>query len=239
LIKLGRNKTLEERKERLIDTLIDNKILKDKRLIKAFLDIPLEQFIPEKLWNSTNFIVAKPYEDAPNLFYYNEDNPKIYRTISAPQMITIMLQGLNLKESDNLLILGAKSGYISALAHQLAPKGKILILEANSDIAKLTSENLKKQKLRKRVSVIVKNPLKGAPDLGPWQKILVTGAIEHREINPLLNQLDEEGGVLSAPIGPSKLHIDIQDYTQILRQGEDFTEEKQLKVRFSPLLTID
>lgn len=236
---MGRNKTLEERKERLIDTLIDNKILKDKRLIKAFLDIPLEQFIPEKLWNSTNFIVAKPYEDAPNLFYYNEDNPKIYRTISAPQMITIMLQGLNLKESDNLLILGAKSGYISALAHQLAPKGKILILEANSDIAKLTSENLKKQKLRKRVSVIVKNPLKGAPDLGPWQKILVTGAIEHREINPLLNQLDEEGGVLSAPIGPSKLHIDIQDYTQILRQGEDFTEEKQLKVRFSPLLTID
>lgn len=229
---MGRNETLKERKEQLIDTLTNNKILKDKRLIKAFLDIPLEQFIPEKFWNS-----ARLYEDAPNLFYYDEDNPKIYRTITAPHMITIMLQGLNLKESDNLLILGAKSGYISALAHQLAPKGKIIILEANSDIAKLTSENLKKQKLRKRVSVIVKNPLKGVPDLGPWQKILVTGAIEQRKINPLLNQLDEEGGVLSAPIGPSKSPMDHQDYTQILRQGEDFTEEKQLKVRFSPLLT--
>ena len=68
------------------------------------------------------------------MFYFlNEDN---YRTISAPHMISIMLQGLALEPKDDLLILGAKSGYIAALAHKLAPNGKILILEANSDIAK-------------------------------------------------------------------------------------------------------
>ena len=147
LIKLDRNETLEERKEQLLDTLIDTKILKDKRLIKAFRDIPLEQFIPEKFLNNANYFGPKPYEDKPNLFYYDENNPRNYRTISAPYMITIMLQGLDLKENDNLLILGAKSGYISALAHQLAPKGEIIILEANSEIAKLTSKNLKKQKM--------------------------------------------------------------------------------------------
>ncbi|MHA2038959.1 MAG: hypothetical protein ACW98X_21200 [Promethearchaeota archaeon] len=219
---------LKAKKKRLLDDLIYKEILKDKRLIKAFVDIPLEHFIPEKFKN-----LSKPYDDIPNLFYYDENNPKSYRTISAPHMITHMLQGLNLEENDDLLILGAKSGYIAALAHQLAPKGEIIILEANPDIAKLTSENLKKLKLDNRVTVIIKNPLKGAPDLCPWQKILVTGAIEQQKIYPLLNQLDKESGVLFAPIG-SEI---VQEYTQILRQGEEFFGKKQLPVRFSPLIT--
>jgi len=233
---LDRNDRLKNRlkvkKKHLLDTLIYNEILKDKRLIKAFIDVPLEHFIPEEYLN-----VVKLYEDVPNLFYLDESNPRSYRTISAPHMITIMLQGLNLEESDDLLILGAKSGYIAALAHKLAPKGEIIILEANSDIAKLTTENLKKLKLDNNVTIIMKNPLNGAPDLCPWQKILVTGAIEQVKIYPLLNQLDKDGGVLFAPIGPSKLQTDHQNYTQILRQGDEFFGKKQLQVRFSPLMT--
>lgn len=233
---MDRNERLKDRlkvkKKRLLDTLIYDEILKDKRLIKAFIDVPLEHFIPEKFMN-----IVKLYEDVPNLFYYDESNPRSYRTISAPHMIAIMLQGLNLEESDDLLILGAKSGYIAALAQKLAPKGEIIILEANSDIAKLTTENLKKLKLDNHVTIIVKNPLNGAPDLCPWHKILITGAIEQQKIYPLLNQLDKDGGVLFAPIGPSKLQTDHQRYTQILRQGEEFFGNKQLQVRFSPLIT--
>lgn len=215
----------------MLDTLIYNEILKDKRLIKAFIDVPLEHFIPEKLRNN------RLYEDVPNLFYYIKDNPRSSRTISAPHMITIMLQGLNLEESDDLLILGAKSGYIAALAHKLAPKGEIIILEANSDIAKLTAQNLKKLKLDDSVTIIMKNPLNGAPDLCPWHKILVTGAIEQLKIYSLLTQLDKDGGVLFAPIGPSNTQLDHQNYTQILRQGDEFFGKKQLQVRFSPLIT--
>ncbi len=232
MINLDRNNKLKDnlkaKKKRLLDALIYREILKDKRLIKAFIDIPLEHFIPEKFKK-----IAKFYDDVPNLFYYDEKNPRSYRTISAPHMITIMLQGLSLEENDDLLILGAKSGYIAALAHQLAPKGEIIILEANPDIAKLTTENLKKLKLDDRVTIIIKNPLNGAPDLYPWQKILVTGAIEQQKIYPLLNQLDKESGVLFAPIGTEM----VQDYTQILRQGEEFFGKKQLQVRFSPLIT--
>jgi len=223
---------LKVKKKRLLDTLIYNDILKDDRLIKAFIDVPLEQFIPEKFINP-----VKLYENVPNLFYLDNKNPNSYRTISAPDIITLMIQGLNLKESDDLLILGAKSGYIAALAHKLAPKGEIVILEANSDIAKLTTENLKKLKLDSHVTIIMKNPLNGAPDLCPWHKILVTGAIEQSKIYPLLNQLYEDGGVLFAPIGPSKRQTDHQYYTQILRQGGEFFGKKQLQVRFSPLIT--
>ena len=220
--------SLKHKKKRLLDTLVVNQILKDKRLIKAFMDVPLEKFIPDKFKK-----VVKPYEDVPNLFYYDEQNPKSYRTISAPHMIIIMLQGLALDTDDDLLILGAKSGYIAALAHNLAPKGEIVILEANSEIAKITSENLKKLNLDNNITINIKNPLNGMPELSPWQKILVTGAIEQTKIYPLLKQLDKEGGVLFAPIGQEF----IQTYTQILRQNDEFFGKQQLQVKFSPLIT--
>ncbi|MFW9828583.1 MAG: hypothetical protein ACFFEY_13410 [Candidatus Thorarchaeota archaeon] len=229
---MDRNERLHEKlkikKKRLVDSLIVNDILKDKRLINAFMEVPLEKFIPEKF-----FSFVKIYEDVPNLFYYDEQNPNNYRTISAPHMITIMLQGLSLTKDDDLLILGAKSGYIAALAHKLAPKGEIIILEANSEIAKITSKNLEDLKLNDSISIIVKNPLQGMPSLSPWQKILVTGAIEQTKINPLLNQLDESGGVLFAPIGPEYIQI----YTQIIRQNNEYFGQKQLQVKFSPLIT--
>jgi protein-L-isoaspartate(D-aspartate) O-methyltransferase len=229
---LDRNERLHEKlklkKKRLVDSLVLNDILKDKRLAKAFMEVPLEKFIPEKF-----FSIVKLYEDVPNLFYYDEQNPNNYRTISAPHMISIMLQGLSLTDDDDLLILGAKSGYIAALAHKLAPKGEIIILEANSEIAKISSNNLKKLKIDDNISIVVKNPLHGMPELSPWQKILVTGAIEQSKISPLLHQLDENGGVLFAPIGQDF----IQTYTQILRQKEEYFGKKQLQVKFSPLIT--
>ncbi|MFX1260015.1 MAG: hypothetical protein ACFFAN_19370, partial [Promethearchaeota archaeon] len=221
------DKELFEIKKRiLLEHLVKSKYLKDKRLFEAFLEVPLEDFIPRQYIDT-----AKIYEDIPNLFYYQ--NPDNYRTISAPHMISIMLQGLSLNENDDLLILGGKSGYIAALAHKLAPKGEIVILEANSEIAKIIDDNLKKLNLHDNITVNVKNPLLGMPDLSPWQKILVTGAIKQERIYPLLKQLDPSEGVLYAPIGEDFIQI----YTQILRIKEEYFGKKQLQVRFTPLMT--
>ena len=219
-------KVFEGKKRKLLESLVKLNYLKDMRLFNAFLEVPLEEFIPEEYADP-----RKIYEDMPNLFYY--EKPENYRTISAPHMITIMLQGLSLKEGDDLLILGAKSGYIAALAHKLAPKGEIIVLEANSEIAKITDENLKRLKLHDKITVNVKNPLEGMPSLSPWQKILVTGLIKQERIHPLLKQLDPNDGVLYAPIGEEFIQI----YTQILRVSDDFFGKKQLQVRFTPLMT--
>jgi protein-L-isoaspartate O-methyltransferase len=221
------NNSMFEAKIHLLFSLIGNGYLKDKRLFKAFLDENIENFIPEEFIFHAGF-----FNDRPSLFYHqNVDN---YRTISAPHMISIMLQGLLINEpNEDLLILGAKSGYIAALAHKLAPLGTIIIVEANSEIAKITLDNLKKQKYDEGIEVVVKNPLEGVPELGPWKKILVTGAIAQERIYPLLEQLDPNEGVLFAPIGEEM----IQTYTQILRINEDFFGKKQLNVQFSPLMT--
>ena len=215
-------------KIQLLLSLLYNGYLKDIRLFKAFLDVQLEKFVPKEILPS-----VKIYDDAPVLFYYERERPENLRTISAPHMITIMLQNLILNENDDLLILGAKSGYIAVLAHKLAPRGKIVILEANSRIAKITQKNLKHLGLNENIKVIVKNPLVGMPEMAPWKKILVTGAIKQEKIYPLLNQLDHEYGVLFAPIGEEF----IQTYTQILRLNNDFYGKKHLSVRFTPLIT--
>lgn len=222
------NQRLFRSKIQLLFSLHFNGYLRDIRLFKAFLDVPLKDFVPSEIQNQVRL-----YHDAPVLFYLDKENPASLRTISAPHMISIMLQKLILDDNDDLLILGAKSGYIAVLAQKLAPKGRIVILEANSKIAKITSENLNNQNLNGEIEVIVRNPLEGFPELGPWQKILVTGAIKQERISPLLQQLDSTEGVLFAPIGENYL----QTYTQIIRFGDDFYGKKFLQVRFTPLIT--
>ena len=221
-------------KLQLLYYLISGGQLKDIRLFKAFLELNLKEFVPLRVRKYIQKLhVGNIYEDTPTLFYFDREHPENVRTISAPHMIVIMLQNLVLKEDDDLLILGAKSGYISVLAHKMAPKGKIKILEANSRIAKITQKNIEKLNLQDYIEVIIKNPLEGLPEYSPWQKILVTGAIETSKINTLLNQLDREQGVLFAPIGGD----DVQDYTQILRKDDEYYAEVQLQVRFTPLIT--
>lgn len=215
-------------KIQLLLSLLYNGYLKDIRLFKAFLDVRLDNFIPKEILPSVRI-----YDDAPVLFYYEKEHPENLRTVSAPHMITIMLQNLILNENDDLLILGAKSGYIAALAHKLAPKGKIVILEANSRIAKITQENIESLGLSDEIDILVKNPLKGLPEMGPWKKILVTGAIKQEKIYRLLEQLDENYGVLFAPIGEDFIQV----YTQILRINNSYYGKKHLSVRFTPLIT--
>ena len=221
-------------KLQLLYYLISGGQLNDIRLFKAFLELNLKEFVPLRVRKYIQKLhMGTIYEDTPTLFYFDREHPETVRTISAPHMIVIMLQNLLLKEDDDLLILGAKSGYISVLAHKMAPKGKIKILEANSRIAKITQKNIERLNLQDHIEVIIKNPLEGLPEFSPWQKILVTGAIETSEINTLLNQLDPEQGVLFAPIGGD----DVQDYTQILRKDDEYYAEVQLQVRFTPLIT--
>ncbi len=222
------NRNFFSSKIQLLFTLLTNGYLKDIRLFQAFLNVNLEDFVPKEILPQ-----VRVYDDSPVVFFFDKEYHETIRTISAPHMISIMLQELMLKENDDLLILGAKSGYIACLAHKLAPKGKITILEANPKIAKITSENLKKLNLDNAIKVIIQNPLLGYPELTPWQKILVTGAIKQERIYPLLKQLDPNEGVLFAPIGEDFIQV----YTQIIRYDDDFYGKKHLQVRFTPLIT--
>ncbi|MHA1379503.1 MAG: hypothetical protein ACTSRG_14110 [Candidatus Helarchaeota archaeon] len=210
--------------ERLVQNLIERGILQDRRLIRAFLKVPLEKFIPRELTDSRRI-----YQDIPQLFYMR--SPRIRRTISAPHMICIMLQSLLLEENDNLLILGAKSGYIAAIASHLCPGGEIFIVESIKELVDITRENLDKTGFGKNINIIHSNVVYGLKDSAPWQKILVTGQVEKEDLDYVIYQLDPNGGMLFAPIGPPMK----QDFTQIIRNGDDFYFKNMGEVIFGPL----
>ncbi len=213
----------EDRCQELIDALMEHGILKDRRLIWAFQEVPLREFVPQDL-----VVDDQLYEDTPLTFY---QKGYYVRTISAPHMICIMLQSLGLEAGDSLLILGAKSGYIAALASFMTMEGEIIILEANQEIADITRDNLKKTGYDETVSVTHGSPLDGLPNLGPWQKILVTGTISEETVGKLLPQLDKNKGVLFAPVGGEEL----QEYKQFMRDGDEFFTRSLGGVRFGPL----
>jgi protein-L-isoaspartate(D-aspartate) O-methyltransferase len=209
--------------EKLIQHLMKIDVLHDRRLMKALRKVPLEQFIPQEL-QDPSFL----YEDMPLPFYINGND---FRNISAPHMICIMLEALDLKAGDNLLILGAKSGYIASLASCLAQAGEIFIVEANEDIVNLTRANLEKTGFAKTISVYHGSPVDGLPDLAPWQRILVTGQCDEDTLQKLIDQLDEDGGLLFAPVGIPEL----QEFLQVLRQEDKFLGKMLGSVIFGPL----
>jgi protein-L-isoaspartate(D-aspartate) O-methyltransferase len=96
---------VKEERERLINSLISWGYLRSPEIIEAFRKVPREEFVPEKLR-------ASAYEDTPLPIGYGQ-------TISAPSMIAIMLESLQVKRGQKVLEIGTGSGYNAALLAEL------------------------------------------------------------------------------------------------------------------------
>ncbi|GAB4323742.1 MAG: hypothetical protein Kow0069_28960 [Promethearchaeota archaeon] len=212
--------------EVLINHLKENDLLHDPRLERGFRELPVELFVPGALFEPVAWYVF----DSPVVFYQGAGGQ--VRTVSAPHMVCIMLENLALDESDDVLQLQAKSGFIASLAAKMVPDGTVTVLEANGDIVSLTRRNLEVVGLSDRVKVLHKNPLSGLEEEGPWRRILVTGAIEEDALEFLLWQLDPEEGLLFAPIDKGG---DFQVFSQFVREGDEFFSRAITNVRFGPL----
>ncbi len=215
----------EERKEALVRHLYDDDILHDSRIERAFLMVPLEEFIPPHLQ-----IEEMLYVDTPQVFFFKSTANR--RTISAPHMITIMLEYLNLRSNDQLLMLGSKSGYIEAIASLLCTEGHVYCVDSSEEVLRFARDNLRRTGFGENVSLIHGNPLTmaGTERLGTFDKVLVPYQIEEPDVYPALRQLNDKG-VLFAPIGDDRM----QYFTQIIKSGGTYYGTRISTVVFSPL----
>nr|MDO8114013.1 hypothetical protein [Candidatus Sigynarchaeota archaeon] len=215
----------ERRKEALIQSLQGNGVLHDARIERAILMVPMEEFIPPRL-----LMEDRIYADTPQVFYFKSQADR--RTISAPHMICIMLEYLNLRSNDTLLFLGSKSGYIEAIASLLCTEGHVYVVESSEEVLEFTRSNLQRTGFGENVSLIHGNPLTmaGTESLGMWDKILIPYQVEEADIYPAVRQLNEHG-VLFAPIGGD----DMQYFTQIIKNEGKYYGTRISSVIFSPL----
>ena len=111
------------------------------------------------------------------------------RTILKPSLIAQIALSINLKAHENVLILGAATGYLSAiLSHQAET---VIVVEENEKLLSNSENAIKKSNINN--VVFIKNEIvKGYNEQSPFNAIIIEGAIQEVPSN-ILNQLDEGG----------------------------------------------
>ena len=197
----------------MVERQIEARGIRDPRLIGAMLEIPRHLFIPP------------PYDRAAY-----DDNPLPIgsgQTISQPYIVALMTELLHPKATDNVLEIGAGSGYQAAILSRLVRR--LTTIERIKMVADLARKNLKAIGID-NVVVIEGDGTLGYPGNAPYNGIIITAATPDVP-QPLIDQL-ADGGTLVAPVGGR----DLQDLITIQRQGTSLTREFHGGVRFVPLI---
>ena len=184
---------LDAERRRLVESLKRQGILRSPNLIRAFLTVKRETFIPGRM-------IKNAYDDSPLPTLNGQ-------TISAPHMVAIMNEELDLREGQKVLEIGAGSGYHAAVcAEVVSPTGEnsnghIITVEYRPELVELARKNLATAGYSDRVSVIQGDGSLGYPTEAPFDRILVTAAAPEIP-EPPKEQL-KTGGRMVIPIGPA------------------------------------
>ena len=148
----------------------------------------------------TDYELEPFWHDRPLVFL--ETSKGGVKTISAPHMIAKMLYHLELAPGQEVLILGAKGGYIAALiAHIVGPEGGVVVVDPSREVVDHVRERISTVTETHTVRVRKMRQLNHCPPQlpEPLDRVLVTGALEN-----LPNWLESrmgQGGFTIAPIG--------------------------------------
>ncbi len=174
----------EEKRKRLMERLKYELNLSDK-VYRAMLKVPRHLFVPEKY-------KIEAYVDTPLPIGFGQ-------TISAPHMVAIMCELLDLKEGDKVLEVGTGCGYHAAVVAEIVgKKGKVITIEVIPELAEMAKANLKALGYD-NVIVLVGDGSKGYEPEAPYDKIYVTAAAPEIP-EPLVEQL-KPGGKMVVPVG--------------------------------------
>ncbi len=214
----------EEKRKKLVQSLINRKILTKPEVINAMLKVPREKFLREKA-------IPSAYIDSPLSIGLGQ-------TISAPHMNAMMCEFLELKVGDKVLEIGTGSGYHAALCAELvAPKnlqnpGHVYSIERHLELVERARLSIKEAGYEDTITVIHADGTLGYPEAAPYDKILVTAASPEKVPPPLKVQLND-GGILCIPAGSKSFS---QNLYIVTKDGDKFKSKKITGVRFVPLI---
>ena len=172
----------EVKSNQLIEELRQHGI--SERVLDAMKSVPRHLFVPEREQENA-------YGDYPLMIGFNQ-------TISAPHMVAIMCDLLDIRDGMKVLEIGAGSGYHAAVMAVLAGSGHVYTVERIESLALLARQNLKKARVE-NVTVIVGDGSLGLPGFAPYDRISVAAA-SPEILDTLTDQL-KIGGKLIIPVG--------------------------------------
>ena len=171
----------------LIDDLIQAGWLKTPAIIKAFLKIKREDFLPEKMKDDAELNEALPIG--------------LGQTISQPLTVAFMLEKLAPQAGDKILDIGSGSGWTSALLSEIVgQRGRVIAIEIVPELKEFGEKNVSKYNYIKRglAEFILGDGSRGYDKYAPYDKILASASA--RDLPPAWREQLKVGGRIVAPI---------------------------------------
>lgn len=210
---------MRDKREDLVEKLFNHGYIKTEKVKKAILHVPREEFMPPE---------TKSYAYLDRPLPIGEG-----QTISAPHMVAIIAEKLDLCEGMNILEIGTGFGYNAAVVSEIVGSaGHVYTVERIPFLAEKARENLENTGYNDQVTVIIGDGTLGYPEKAPYDRIYGTASAP-KVPEPLKKQL-KIGGKLIIPMGS---HNYFQELISVLRINDDEFQFQNLGgVAFVPMI---
>lgn len=199
----------QTRRERLIDRLHDRGRIEHPETVEAMKAVPRHEFVPESRRDSA-------YADRPLPIGAGQ-------TISAPHMVGVMCDLLELDAGETVLEIGTGCGYHAAVTAEIVGDGNVYTVEYVEELAEQARKRF--DRLGYDVNVRVGDGWKGWPEHAPYDASYLTCAAPELP-DPVVEQL-RVGGRIVGPIGDAR-----QELVRAFRREDGLERETHGGVRF-------
>lgn len=203
----------DARKIRLIMELRQSGI-KDTRVLSAIERVPRDVFVSPAFIDQAYENTALPIDQG--------------QTISQPYVVAFMAEALELEERSKVLEVGTGSGYQAAVLSKLCRR--VFSVERYRSLLRQAEANYKALGIH-NVVTRYGDGTKGWPEQAPFDRIIVAAA--STEVPQALKDQLATGGIIVIPVGRTTWE---QKVVRLRREGDEFTTEDMLPVRFVPLV---
>jgi len=198
-------------REKMVETQIKARGVKDPRVLSALLKVERHRFIPKEYLNSA-------YSDQPLPIGEGQ-------TISQPYIVALMTELLELKGNEKVLEIGTGSGYQAAILGELAKE--VYTIEIVESLASSARKRLSELAYQ-NIEVKAGDGYLGWPEVAPFDAIIITAAPDHIP-KPLIEQL-KEGGRMVVPVGTYT-----QELKKIVKRSGEIETTDVIPVVFVPM----
>ena len=202
-------------REAMVERQIASRGISEPTILEAFRAVPREEFL------------SKDYAD---LAYGDHPLPiEAGQTISQPYIVALMIQAAEMKAGDNVLEVGAGSGYAAAVMSRIA--GQVTAIERHPDLVMVAQERMQRLGFD-NVRIVEGDGTRGWEAEGPYDAILAAASGSH--VPPAWVKQLADGGRIVMPVGEPNW---VQKLIKVTKgpAGKLITEDLG-GVRFVPLI---
>jgi len=204
----------ETEREQLVDHLSERLELSEQTL-DAMRAVPRHEFVPESKHGAA-------YKDTPLPIGEGQ-------TISAPHMVAIMVDLLNLAGGDRVLEIGTGCGYHAAVTAEIVGAENVYSVEYHESLAEKARETLTEIGYGD-LNIRVGDGRKGWPEHAPYDRAYLTCAATEDFPETVREQV-RAGGILLGPIAEGRQVL----VRETINEDGSVDQERHGHVRFVPL----